>query len=65
MTNTQVVITMVVLVALIIAWDVWLFLDEKKGNTISERMRAADRAFVPFKYLVIFGFGLLTGHFWW
>ena len=58
-------IVMVALTILIIGWDVWLFLDGKRGNTISERIRAADQIFVPFKYLMIFGFGLLAGHWFW
>ena len=65
MSNMTTTVIMIALTVLIIGWDVWLAVDRKDGNTISERMRAADRGFRGFKYIIIFGFGLLTGHWWW
>lgn len=58
-------VIMIVLATVIIAWDIWLAIDRRDENTISERVRAADRRFVPFKHLLTFGFGLLTGHWFW
>ena len=65
MSNTVVVILMVVLTSLIIGWDIWLAVDGKDGNTISERMKALETWFPFFKYLVIFGMGLVIGHWYW
>ena len=53
---------MVVLFVGIIGWDVWLALDSRRGNTISERMSKFPMG--P-RLLVAMGFGLLAGHWWW
>jgi hypothetical protein len=65
MTNLAVSITMAVITLAIIAWDVYLALDGRRGNTISARVRDLDRRFGGVKILVSFAMGLLAGHFWW
>lgn len=59
MTREEFVIAVVVFVLL--AWDVYLMADSKKGNTISEIMRrlGAKSRLIPFLW------GLLMGHWWW
>jgi len=65
MSPTAVSIIMALIAVAIIAWDIWLYMDKRKGNAISSQMRKADKILPAFKYLVIFGMGLLVGHWWW
>jgi hypothetical protein len=47
--------------AALIGWDIWLAVDDKPGNTISEIIRRYSR-----KYLFIpVAIGVLIGHWFW
>lgn len=65
MTPTVVTIIMAAVTTLIIGLDVYLALDGTSGNTYSERLRAWGKAWPPTRAIVVFGFGLLAGHWWW
>lgn len=65
MSNLTTSIIMCVLLFGIITWDVWLAVDKKRGNTISERIRAFDKKLIAPKLLLSYGFGLLMGHWFW
>ena len=56
---------MLAVTALLIVFDITLALDDKKGNTISEILRELGRKWPIARILLSFGFGLLTGHFFW
>lgn len=56
---------MTALPALFIGVDIVLALDMRDGNTYSEILRAAGRKWMPLVILMCFGFGLLSGHFFW
>lgn len=65
MSELTVTIIMAALTLGIIGWDVWLWLDQRDGNTITERVRYWDQKIRLLKFLITFAFGLLTGHFFW
>ncbi len=65
MSITLVEIIMIALFVVIIGWDIYLAIDARRGNTISERLRSYDRKFAPVKMIVCFAFGLVAGHWWW
>lgn len=65
MSNLAVSIVMAVLFVAIIVWDIYLALDHRRGNTISERIRTWDRRFGGIKLALAAGFGLLLGHWFW
>jgi hypothetical protein len=63
--HTAVAITMAIVFAAIIAFDVYLALDSVKANTISARLRAWGKAWPPTRLIITFGLGVLAGHLWW
>jgi len=65
MSPDAVMVMMVVLAVVIIAADVALAMDRRRGNTYSEILRAAGARWKPLIFMIIFGMGLLTGHWWW
>lgn len=65
MTNLHTAIVMAVFFVVIIGLDVWLALDGRKGNTYSERLTAWGKAWPPLRLLIVFGMGLLAGHWYW
>lgn len=65
MSNTAVAILMASIFLIVIAVDIWLALDDRKGNTYSERLRSWGKAWPPLRLLIAFGMGLLAGHWWW
>lgn len=65
MSETAVVIFMVVAVTLFIAVDVYLVVDRAKGNTYSEIIRNTGNRHPWFRVLFLFGWGVLAGHWFW
>ncbi len=65
MSNLAVTITMAVIFVAIVIWDIYLALDGQRGNTISARVREWDKKLGGIKLIISFGFGLLTGHWFW
>ena len=53
----------IILTVLIITWDIFLALDGRVGNTISEVVRTFARNNKWFAYLLVGAFGGLTTHF--
>lgn len=49
-----------IIAAFLILWDVWLYVTEPDGNTISEALLWVSR--YP---IVPFAFGVLCGHWFW
>jgi len=45
--------------------DIYLALDGRKGNTYSEIIREASKKWMPIIMILCYGFGLLSGHWWW
>lgn len=62
MSRNLVRITTLVLLLLIIAWDIYLAIDGTRYNTISSVLASAPQWL---EHLVVFGMGLLVGHWWW
>lgn len=60
-----VILTFSVIIAAVIAWDIWLALDKTPRNTISQAVHDLDRRYPVVRMLVGFVFGLLLGHFFW
>jgi predicted membrane protein len=63
--TTAVSIVCGILFAFIVGWDIYLNSDRIKDNTISARTRALGRAWPPARILILFGIGVLMGHFFW
>jgi hypothetical protein len=51
-------------ISLIVIVDVGLALNDRKGDTISEVMRAAGKKWMPLIMLWCTGWGILFGHWW-
>ena len=51
--------------AVYILVDILLALNKREGDTYSEIIRASSKKFMPLSLLIVFGFGLLTGHWFW
>ena len=45
--------------------DIGLAINSREGDTFSEIIRAAGKKFAPLAFIISFGFGLLTGHWFW
>jgi len=60
-----VVIAMLGIPILYIAIDVLLATNKRRGDTYSEIISKAAKKFMPLALLISFGFGLLTGHWFW
>ena len=60
-----VVLFMVSAFVIIIVVDIILALDGRSGNTYSEIIRRAGARWKPLIFMLIFGMGLLTGHWFW
>ncbi len=54
--------TVIALIALIITWDIWLAVDEIRGNTISAVFRKIPEGV---QLIVNFALGVVAGHIWW
>lgn len=65
MNNITVAIIMAGLFVGIIGLDIVLALDKHDGNTYSERMRAWAKIWPPLRLIIMFGMGLVAGHWWW
>lgn len=61
MTRKLVTTVMAVLFLAIIVWDIILATDSTRYNTISSVLASAPQWL---EHLVVFGMGLLVGHFW-
>ena len=65
MSAELVTVFMIVVIAGFVGVDVYLAVDGKPGNTYSEIIRKAGAKWFPLVAIIIFAFGLLTGHWWW
>lgn len=65
MSPNLVAFLMIVAMVILIGLDIWLALDNRDENTYSELTRKLARVWRPFRLLLPFTFGLLTGHFFW
>jgi len=65
MSMTMVLIAMLGLPLFYILIDIFLALNKREGDTYSEIIRAAGKKFMPLALFISFGFGLLTGHWFW
>ncbi len=59
------VIILVTFPLVFIAIDIYLAVDKKDGNTYSEILRKAGKKWMPLIMIINFGWGLLSGHWWW
>lgn len=60
MQRKHTILILVAVAAALIGWDVWLYVTEPEGNTISEALLWSSRHPV-----VPFAFGVLMGHLFW
>ena len=65
MSMAAVIALMVGLPLVYILIDIGLAINSREGDTFSEIIRAAGKKFMPLAILISFGFGLLTGHWFW
>lgn len=59
------VLVMTIAPALFIAFDVYLAINKRKGDTYSEVLREAGRKWQPIIMMMCFAMGMLCGHWWW
>jgi hypothetical protein len=57
-----VTIIAVAILALVIAWDIWLATDDVSGNTISHQLRKLGKGV---RLIAATSVGVLLGHLWW
>lgn len=65
MSMTLVLVAMLGLPLVYIIIDIFLAINKREGDTYSEIIRVAGKKFMPLALLISFGFGLLTGHWFW
>lgn len=59
------VLVMTIMPGLFILIDIVFALNKRKGDTYSEILRRIGRKWLPVIMFICFGFGLLSGHWWW
>ncbi len=62
MTKKAVYWTTIAIIAVVLGWDIWLAVDEIKGNTISAVFRAIPEGI---QLIVNFALGVVAGHIFW
>lgn len=64
-TVTFSVIFMITVFVVIIGVDIILAQNKLEGDTFSEIIREKNKKWAPLGYMIVFGMGLLTGHWFW
>ena len=62
---TLVLVAMLGMPLVYILIDIALALNSRDGDTYSEIIRAASKKFLPLSLFISYGFGLLSGHWFW
>lgn len=60
MNSTDVSIVLLCMICIMLVWDLWLYLDKKEGNTISQTTIRLSAKYPIIAFLA----GCLIGHLW-